>query len=220
MKAQLISSIVLPLAAGVLLSSCAGPSPEVTAPSTEGTSQSSGISQFLKPKTAVIPAGTVLNVRTDTALSTESNGNGDRFEGTLSAPVTMDGKTLLPAGTSVEGVVASSDKGGRVKGVASMALRLSAVHKGSKSIGVETNTVSFSARATKGRDAATIGIGSGIGAAIGAIAGGGKGAAIGAAAGGGAGTGVVLGTHGEQLRLAPETRLRFTTKAPIEVPVG
>lgn len=52
--------------------------------------------------------------------------------------------------------------------------------------------------------------GAGVGAAIGAIAGGKKGAAIGAATGGGAGTGVVLATKGQEIHYGPETRLNFT----------
>jgi hypothetical protein len=55
----------------------------------------------------------------------------------------------------------------------------------------------------------------GIGAAIGAIAGGGKGAAIGAGVGGAAGAGTVLGTKGEQAELENETRLTFKLKQPV-----
>jgi hypothetical protein len=57
----------------------------------------------------------------------------------------------------------------------------------------------------------------GIGAAIGAIAGGGKGAAIGAGIGGAAGAGTVLATRGEQAELAAETRLSFRLKNPVTV---
>jgi hypothetical protein len=76
------------------------------------------------------------------------------------------------------------------------------------------------ARATKGRDAMKIGIGSGVGAAIGAIAGGGMGAAIGAAAGGGAGTGVVLATRGAPAVIPSESVLHFALRSPITVPVS
>ena len=67
------------------------------------------------------------------------------------------------------------------------------------------------------RDAAIIGGGAGVGAAIGAIAGGGKGAAIGAAVGGGAGTGTVLATKGKEIHYSPETRIPFTLTTSIEI---
>jgi len=57
----------------------------------------------------------------------------------------------------------------------------------------------------------------GIGAIIGAIAGGGKGAAIGAAAGGGLGGGVQAATKGQQIKLPSETVLNFTLQAPLTV---
>ena len=58
---------------------------------------------------------------------------------------------------------------------------------------------------------------SGIGAAIGAIAGGGKGAAIGAGAGGGAGTAVVLSTHGDAAVVPAESVIQFRLEQPITV---
>jgi hypothetical protein len=73
------------------------------------------------------------------------------------------------------------------------------------------------AEATKKRDAAIIGGGAGIGAAIGAITGGGKGAAIGAAVGGGAGTGTVLATKGKEIRYGAETVLTFTLAGAVEI---
>ena len=62
-----------------------------------------------------------------------------------------------------------------------------------------------------------VGVASGIGAAIGAIAGGGKGAAIGAGAGAAGGTGLVLGTRGEAAELPAETVLSFKLAAPVNV---
>ena len=51
----------------------------------------------------------------------------------------------------------------------------------------------------------------GIGAIIGAIAGGGKGAAIGAVIGGGVGTGGVMTQRGKDIRLEPGQQLRIRT---------
>lgn len=207
--------LTIALASAVaLLTSCGSAVTEASSTSNE----KGFVTRWFAPKTIAIPAGTVITVRIETALSTESNNSGDRFRASLSAPLLHAGKVVLPAGTDAQGVVISSDKGGRVKGVATMSLRLVGIQAGSRAVAIETDSVTFSARTRHGKDAVTVGIGSGIGAAIGALAGGGKGAAVGTAAGAGAGTGVVLGTHGDQVHIAPETRLTFPLRQPITIP--
>ena len=62
-----------------------------------------------------------------------------------------------------------------------------------------------------------VGASAGIGAAIGAIAGGGKGAAIGAGVGGGGATAVQVLTKGEKLNIPSETKLEFTLRSPLVV---
>jgi hypothetical protein len=86
-----------------------------------------------------------------------------------------------------------------------------------RTVDLDTDTVITEAKTSKGKDAKRVGIGAGVGAAIGAIAGGGSGAAIGAAVGGGTGAAATLATRGEAAELAPETELRFTLNAPISV---
>ena len=99
---------------------------------------------------------------------------------------------------------------GRVKGRATISLKLTDIVQGDRTIAITTNTFSATSDSQQGRDAGVIAGGAGVGAVIGAIAGGKKGAAIGAATGGGAGTGVVLATKGKQIHYGPETRLNFT----------
>jgi hypothetical protein len=76
------------------------------------------------------------------------------------------------------------------------------------------------ASATKGEDAAKIGIGAGAGAVIGGILGGKKGAAEGAAVGGGAGTGLVLATKGKEVQLPSGTDVSIQLAAPLTVRVS
>ena len=129
----------------------------------------------------------------------------------------IGGKTVLPKGTKVRGRVVDVNESGRVKGRASIQLKLTDIVRNNGNLAISTKTFSAVAEPTKKRDAAVIGGGAGLGAAIGAIAGGGKGAAIGAAVGGGAGTGTVLATKGKEIHYAPETRLTFTLAQPVEI---
>jgi hypothetical protein len=118
----------------------------------------------------------------------------------------------------VRGRVVDSDPGGRVKGVASIAVSLASLElPGGRDVALNTSVYGRKAPASKKDDAVKVGVASGVGAAIGAIAGGGKGAAIGAGAGAGAGTGVVLATRGKPAEIPAETRLRFTLKAPLTI---
>ena len=165
-----------------------------------------------------IPEGTRISARLTSTLSTKSAGSGVPFEATLAQPLVIDGRTVAPKDAVVHGVVADSNPGGRIKGVAHISVRLTDIDlPGGKRADLRTNILTFSARRTRKRDAATIGIGSGVGAAIGAIAGGGVGAAIGAGAGGGAGTLGVLATHGAPAVIPAESLLTFTLRDSVKV---
>jgi hypothetical protein len=169
------------------------------------------------PKVVTIPAGTNLTVVLSTTLNSGKNKAGDTFTGNLAEPVVVGGDTLLAKGTKVEGKVVDAQGSGRVKGKASMSLTLTSATVGGKTISLETRDLSAEADSTKKRDAAVIGGGAGVGAAIGAIAGGGKGAAIGAAVGGGAGTGTVLATKGKEVEYAAESKLEFTLDKAVKL---
>ena len=171
----------------------------------------------LNEKKVTVQSGTTLKVRTIAALSTKSHESGDTFSASLAAPLVIDEATVARQGAAVRGVVVEADKGGRVKGRAHLAVRLTELETATGDwVDIDTQTVVHHAPGSKRKDAAKIGIGSGVGAAIGAIAGGGKGAAIGAGAGAGAGTGAVLATRGTQAVIPGETVLTFRLTAPLK----
>lgn len=169
------------------------------------------------PPPVTLAEGTEIPVRTVETLSTKTAENGARFEATLREPLIVGNYVVAPKGARAYGVVSNADDGGRVKGVASITVRLTELEVNGKRMDVTTSTVTHVAKATKKQDAVKVGVASGIGAAIGAIAGGGKGAAIGAGAGAGAGTGVVLATKGEPAVIASESPLTFKLTAPLTV---
>ena len=170
------------------------------------------------PRTATLAAGTPLKVRTTTMLSTKSHKTGDTFAATLEEPLVQGDWVIATKGATVEGRVVESDPGGRVKGVASLAIALDHLKTADgQTVDLSTKPVTVEAQSTKGKDAAKVAIGTGIGAAIGAIAGGKKGAAIGAGTGAGAGTAVVLSTRGDAAEIGSETVLNFELGAPVTV---
>lgn len=185
---------------------CAETTSDVSSPDQEAADKAKA--EAAKP--VIIPAGTVLNVVLSTSLNSDKNNAGDVFTGNLADPIVVDGKTIMDKGTPIEGKVVSAEGAGKVKGVGKMSLTLTGATVGGKTVALETNTHSAEAETTKGKDAAIIGGGAGVGAAIGAIAGGKKGAAVGAAVGGGGGTAAVLATKGKEVEYPAESRLTFT----------
>jgi hypothetical protein len=163
--------------------------------------------------------GTTLELDLATAVASDTSQVEDQVRATLREDVRVGGKTILPAGSELVGTVTSVERSGRVKGRAKVAYEFSSVRVGNQSYTLSTAPVAHEAEATKGQDAAKIGIGAGAGAVIGGILGGGDGAAKGAAIGGGAGTGVVLATRGKEVRLEPGTSVTTSLTAPLTVRV-
>ena len=63
-----------------------------------------------------VPAGTALMVKLETTLATFSNKAGDPFRGQLTQAVQLNGKTIIPAGTVVEGRVTKITEPRRISG--------------------------------------------------------------------------------------------------------
>lgn len=165
-----------------------------------------------------LPAGTVLRVRTTNTLSTESVQSGETFTASLEEPLVDGGRTIAREGATVYGKVVNSDKGGRVKGRASLSVRLTELQAANgQRIAINTDSYGVQAASSKKKDATKVAIASGVGAAIGAIAGGGSGAAKGAGVGAGAGGGVVLATRGDAAVIPSESVLTFSLAEPVTI---
>lgn len=170
------------------------------------------------PRTFTLDEGRAISAWTSTDLSTKKNQAGDTFVASLASPIVDKDWVIAPKGARVEGVVVNSDPGGRVKGVASITVKLTSLTLADgRVIDLTTSSYARQAKTTKKKDAAKVGIGAGVGAAIGAIAGGGKGAAIGAGVGGAAGTGAVLATRGDAAVIAGESQISVKLTAPVTI---
>jgi hypothetical protein len=152
---------------------------------------------------ATVPAGTVLRVRLETSVGSDFSRVEAPVHARLVNPIVIGGRTVVPAGSAVTGLVTQAVRSGKVKGRARLGMRFQTLEPaGAKErYRISTNTWSRVAPATKKQDAAKIAIPAAGGAVVGGIVGGKKGAAIGAAAGGGGGTAVVLSTRGKEVRL-------------------
>jgi hypothetical protein len=171
-----------------------------------------------EPHRVTLNAGTMLQVRLVDGLTSERNMPGDRFTATLDKELAVDGFVLAERGARVEGQVVTSDRGGRVSGVASLGVELTRLRlSDGQTVAISTDSFERHAEQSRRDDATKVGAGAAIGAVIGAIAGGGKGAAIGAGAGGAAGAGAVMATRGKAATLPSETRVPFRLSAPVTV---
>jgi len=168
-----------------------------------------------------IPAGTRLPIVLDTPVSSASSRVEQSVHAHLVRPVVVQGRTVIPQGSRVSGVVTDATRSGRVKGLAHLALRFDTlVPRGDDTrYQIRTAAVGRTAPATKKKDATEIGVPAAGGALIGALLGGKKGALIGGAAGGGAGTAVVLSTRGKEVSLPKGAALTLRLSEPVTVRV-
>jgi hypothetical protein len=164
-----------------------------------------------------VPQETALRVTLDQALASNQNRPGDHFEATLSTPIEVDGKTVIPEGAAVKGLVVDAKPSGRLKGTARLQLALQSVDVDGKTYDIHTLASTRVGGNHKKRNVALIGGGAGGGAVIGAIAAGGKGALIGGPVGAGVGTAAALITGRKDIRLPAETNLTFTLAAPVTI---
>jgi len=169
-----------------------------------------------RPEVLLTP-GTTFNVRLDSPLDTRRNHAGDEFSATLNRPVVVHGETVIPSGTRFRGHVTEAAASGRLEGRPILSLTLDSFRLQGREFPLRTAHVDRLGPPHKKRNAFLIGGGAGLGAAIGAIAGGGKGALIGGAAGAGAGTAGAAATGKEELAIPAESQLQFTLKSPVRM---
>lgn len=168
----------------------------------------------------MVPAGTSMTFSVDQEVSTSSYAVGDRFLGTLTAPVSgADGDVLLEAGTPSQWVVTQSTT---EDGQALLAFALESIDVDGEWVPV-TATVAEADLNTDtpdsgGETAAKIGVGTAAGAIIGQILGEDtestlKGAGVGAAVG----TAVALATRGGSATLPAGSALTVQLEEPLPV---
>jgi hypothetical protein len=143
-----------------------------------------------------LPTGTAVKMKLDTTLATFSSKAGDPFSARVVEPVVMDGKTVIPVGTTVEGRVTKSTEPRRIAGKPTIAIfpenlilpdgqrfMLNAtLVDTNRGRGTDVDTEGqYKGAGHDGRDLTEIGMGTGGGMLIGGLIGGAKGLVIGGA---------------------------------------
>jgi hypothetical protein len=178
-----------------------------------------------------LPAGTSMKIKLQSTLATFSSKQGDTFTGRVTEPVEMNGKTIIPIGSTVQGTVGRVAEPRRVQGRPTIALfphtvilpngerfNLSAtvvdsnLHNGSE----VNDEGQFKGKAREQGDNVELAAGAAGGGLIGGLAGGGKGFLVGAAIGAGATTIHWLTKHHSAI-LPAGTELVMELSRPMEM---
>jgi hypothetical protein len=191
-----------------------------TTPAPADTATSLAVAAAVE-REVTIPAGTILRLRPSRAFGSDISRAEQPVTASLARSVRLNGRDVLPAGSTAYGFVTEARRSGKVKGRARVGVRFTEIASRGDDERYRMRTHSWTAvaPATKKKDALTIGVPAAGGAAIGAIVGGKKGAGIGALAGGGGGTAVVLTTRGKEVRVGRGATLAIRLAAPLTVRV-
>mgnify|MGYP003576835253 CR=1 FL=1 len=173
----------------------------------------------------IVPDGTIIEGILDNMIDTKVSQNNDRFKLTVQSPNQFRGATI-------EGYISGVGQSGRVSGRSNITFNFQSItlrngerydfagslqsirdEKG-KDVRVDEEGVAKGDSQTR-ETVKRGGIGAGLGAIIGAIAGGGKGAAIGAIIGGGAGAGSVIVQGRDDLQLMQGSTITIQASSPI-----
>ena len=152
-----------------------------------------------------IAVGTEFDVRLQKPLSSETAQVEDRFEATTLVDYRDGDRVVVPAGSTMRGVVSSVTKAGRIERKGSLTVVFDQLTVGGRNYPIRgTVTQAIESEGIKG-EAAKIGTGAGVGAIIGGILGGVKGALAGILIGGG---GTIAATEGTDATLESGAILR------------
>jgi Ni/Co efflux regulator RcnB len=178
---------------------------------TSGTTASSTTG---RTTTLDIPSGTELDVRLQSNLNSGTAQVEDRFEGTTLVDLNVDGRTAIPAGSIMRGVVTAVEPGTRTNRTARMTVSFDQVTVNGRTYPLRgTVTQAIEGEGIRG-EAGRAGAGAAVGGLLGAVLGGVKGAVLGAVIGGG---GTIAATEGKEVELPQGSVLRVRIDAPLQV---
>jgi hypothetical protein len=161
-----------------------------------------------------IPAGQELDVRLQSTLSSETATREQRFETTTAVDLMQNGRVLVPAGSTVRGVVSGVDKADRLDRAGSLTLSFDQMVVNGREVPIRATATQVFESGGIREEAGTAGVGAGVGGIIGGVLGGVKGAILGAVIGAG---GAIAATDGKDITLPAGSivRIRLDSAANI-----
>lgn len=211
LKKRLIRTASAMLAVAMIAVSSDRTSAQETRPRYDST-------QYAEPSWT-LPPDTVISVQMNGTLSSRTAHVGDKFTATVTVPVYVNGRPVIPAGSIVEGRVTQVTPAKRMNRSGTIGIDFDdLLFPNGARVGLVGSLTSddpetrrriddesrVSAEGNK-RASVFIGGGAAIGAVLGGIAGGGEGAVLGGVAGAGAGVASVLLSKGEEAQVPSGT---------------
>jgi hypothetical protein len=161
-----------------------------------------------------IPSGTELDVRLQQPLNSGTVAVEDRFEATTLVDVSVNNRTVIPAGSVMRGLVTAVEPATRTNRTAKMTVSFDQVTVNGRAYPIRgTVTQAIQGEGIKG-ETGRIATGAGVGAIIGGIIGGFKGAMLGVLVGGG---GITAATEGKEIELPQGAVLRVRLDSPVQI---
>ena len=166
-----------------------------------------------------LPAKAVIGIRLDTTVSTASARVEDPVRARVTRPVVVDGVTVVPVGTRLDGVVTEVETGGRFRERSRIGVRFTSLRIDNRQVRIQTETIYREGEPAAGEATAKTGASAVVGAILGGVIGGRKGAAIGAATGAAGGTAMVAtgGPNEATLASGSTFTLRLIEPATLQV---
>ena len=167
-----------------------------------------------------VPENSVIGIRFESAISTETARVEDRVSARVTRDVTVDGRTAIPAGATLEGAVSLVQAGGSFKDRSRIGVQFTTMVLPDKTrVPIRTEAIYRDGEAPGGEATSKIGASAVVGAVLGAVFGGKKGAAIGGTAGAAGGTAMVVAGGPNHATIPAGTPLTVRLIAPVSVSV-
>jgi hypothetical protein len=163
--------------------------------------------------------GTTFTGSLQNTLNSGKNHVGDPFTLRTVLAKTVEGVTVVPAGSTIRGHLSYVDGAGRVAGGAKLTLRFDSIELADgTSHSISAEPLRLEGKGDAKESALEIGGGAVAGGILGGVLGHGSGdVAKGAAVGAAVGTGVAVATKGDQIVLGTGQKIKVTLDAPLKV---
>jgi Bacterial conjugation TrbI-like protein len=200
---------------------------------TTATTEGASGEKVLQGYARVVPTGTKIPIIMDTAVDSDTSQEGDEFSARTSEDLSIDGQTLVPAGSIIKGRIASLNNPKHMMRSGSVALKFDTITTpDNRQIPLVANLVAHGGvvHARRGLkdiaiDTAEFTLPSALGLGIGLIAGSksssvgtGGGAVIGAGIGAAVGLAILLAKKGKKVDVRPGDELKIELAEDLRMP--